>query len=533
MALVSVRAARQQQRRSTTTTTPGSRGGRQGIWAEEIVGRYRKITVHQLAMTWWAYQVKHITLRQFRCVMAAHEMAERRVYTDPVEGPERPLFTLDELKALVGGRGSKTADAALAADVRHLARIGLVTISDHTITFAVSIDQLAIENVAGFWELFNQLEHPRRSVPVPRRMVRALAGGFSGGVTAVVIATLIRSLFWRKERGAYRVDGRTKREWIAQVFGISLRTVTDARARLIELGWLVPLETSQWLLNRYGNHDAIDPAWAMPKEDAPCTGSSGGAEIASGELASPRRWNQGESASPDQTGRSSSLQEEDSKTRRLGQPCPGPSGASLRESDLDRRKGSRRRAHRSSGGAKSRSGRAGRHDRSAPNIRNVKPHDLAETDRLLELWRQAIDLGLSDASEASRLNFFALAERARARGKRAGALLFWLLSRKKTMFITQIDEDRAAQRLREHLNGPAGPRQSADEEQGGGRGEIDRPAPVEFTDDDNFVLACIRVGKDLRVDPFRIAREAKGWTKDKWNDTRLQYELKSQSRWNP
>lgn len=62
------------------------------------------------------------------------------------------------------------------------------------------------------------------------------------------------------------------------------------------------------------------------------------------------------------------------------------------------------------------------------------------------LHRQAVELGLARAGAGGRLDFVAQAERARARGRRAGALFFWLLRERKTLFITQADEGEAAQR---------------------------------------------------------------------------------------
>ncbi len=87
-------------------------------------------------------------------------------------------------------------------------------------------------------------------MPVPSGASLAMAAGFTRGMTAVV-TTLIRSLFWHRDRGAFRVDGRTKRVDRGRVRGLA-RSVTEGRARLIGLGWLVPRETSQFLLNRYG-----------------------------------------------------------------------------------------------------------------------------------------------------------------------------------------------------------------------------------------------------------------------------------------
>ena len=237
----------------------------------QIEGRYRRITVHQLTLAWWLHTSGHLTRRQLRVYFAAHEMHERRNYTDRARGSERPLYRVEELAALVGGRGSRTAYDELRADAKRLAAVGLVKIRKHAIEFAASADQITVEDLAGFWSMFKQMPNPRRTVPVPRRTLRALAAGFSRAVTGVMLAMLIRSLFWHRTgsegrggsggAGAYRVDGRTKGSWIAEVFGLSRRAITDARATLIELGWIVPLDAPQWALNRWGNHDRINVEW--------------------------------------------------------------------------------------------------------------------------------------------------------------------------------------------------------------------------------------------------------------------------------
>jgi len=149
----------------------------------------------------------------------------------------------------------------------------------------------------------------------------------------------------------------------------------------------------------------------------------------------------------------------------------------------------------------------------------VRHEDLASTERLLALYGQATRAGLIGASEAGRLAFFALAERARSRGRRAGALFFWLLREGKTAYITQHDEDEAARRLREHLNGPPAPRTPRGQRWGGG-GEASGAAPEpELSEDERFVVACTRAASKAGVaDPFHIARAGRGWTRQRWDE---------------
>lgn len=463
----------------------------------QIEGRYRRITVHQLTLAWWLHTAGHLTRRQLRVYFAAHEMHERRNYTDRVHGPERPLYRIEELAALVGGRGSQTAYDELRADVKRLAAVGLVKIAKHGIEFAQSADQITVEDLAGFWSMFEQMPNRRRTVPVPRRTLRALAAGFSRAVTGVMLAMLIRSLFWHRESGTYRVDGRTKGSWIAEVFGISRRAVTEARATLIELGWIEPMDAPQWALNRWGSHDRINAAWSA-SEDRGATDSTPGAVGEGGsppvENASPCGRFSAVSATPC-LNRFSSLTR-DKNTRRLDGTAPDPAGASARS-----RWGGRKKEQAA----------------GAPNIRDIQPRHLKRTEDLLELYRQAVEIGLAKPSEAGRLDFLALAERAKAHGKRTGALFYWLLREKKTVFITQADEDAACVRLRELRDGPRR------REQWGGESHPPAPKPLELTDDERFMLACVRVAAQRRIDdPFHLAR-GRGWTREQWERVESAY----------
>lgn len=72
---------------------------------------------------------------------------------------------------------------------------------------------------------------------------------------------LIRGLFWHRDSGDYRTYGRYTHSWIAEHFGISSRAATKARAKLIELGWIEPLDVNQWEMNRWGmrpHRDGLD-----------------------------------------------------------------------------------------------------------------------------------------------------------------------------------------------------------------------------------------------------------------------------------
>lgn len=393
--------------------------------------------------------------------------------------------------------------------------------TEHALDIARSIEQIrGLSSLDEFWSFFRSLPNNRRVIPVPRRTLRALAAGFSHAVTAYVLALLLRSVFWHRRDsggGEYRVDGRTKLSWVAEVFGVSRRALTDARQRLVELGWLEPQGTAQWALNKWGTHDIVNVHWAPgaegvaskpEKEEARAVGEGRGA---------------GESASP--LLNRSLLSSRESETRKLGGSPQSPSGVSITEG---RRKG-RLRGKVASKKAK----------RAGPDLRDVQPEDLRDTEALLELYQQAIKAGLLRDCSGSRLDFFAFAERARARGSNPGALFSWLLRHKRLEFVTQADEDAASARLREYFNGPTRRRPRSDNQGSrslgdllsGERKETSPAATLEASAEERLVEACLRVAKQQRIaDPSVIARKARGWSREKWERELFTYQTNQQRR---
>ena len=469
---------------------------RNGFWVDQIQGRYRRITVHQLAIAWWLYSTKHITMRQLRVWFAAHEMAEKRNYTKREAGddrPRKPHYTLDEIKRLVGGRGSKTADRALSRDVQALGELGLVIISTDQIEFAVSIDQIKIDDVSGFWSFFEQIPNNRRTVPVPRRTCRALAGGFQPSVMAMMIALLIRSLYWHKKEGEYRVDGRTKLSWIAEVFKFDRKSMSNARTRLIALGWITPIDAPQWELNKWGQRYVLNV-------DSFCRENQ---EASVRDIPCPNSDFVGEIASPDLNSSSLSSSKKDLITRKPAPSRADPAGVSI-ETQSASRKG----------------------DACKPTLHNITHQDIRDTGRLFELHRQAVERGLSSSSDAARFNFLALAERARAQADNPPAMFSWLLRHRRFDFITLADEDAASHRLREFRDGPR---------RSGGCDDLSHSPKArqdDLSDDEQFVQACIQVAKKQRgLEPSRIARQVRGWDSERWEAAHMSYTQKQFDRY--
>lgn len=452
-------------------------------------------------MAWWLFSAGHISKRALRAYFALQEMVERRRYTAE-DKRGCAAYGLPELKALVGGRGSKTADYALSGDLRRLGELGLVQFTPRSITFAESFDQIAVEDNSGLYAMWGQM-HPKtrgRAVPVPRRTLRALAAGFTTADTAYILAALIRSVFHQTSKGLYTTDGRTKDAWVAETFGLSLRAIRGARKHLAVIGWLEELPTHQNTRNLYGTHVNVNVDWSPAANDV--DNPSVGEGRSSGGSATPSAQNSAGSATPRNR---SALPTEDLNTRRLEADAPGPSGVCT-----------------SKGGGKTTKPKPV----GKPNLRDIQPADLADTDRLLELRRQAIKLGLGFEGEIGERDFLALANRARTRGHRPAALFFDLISKKRTAFITMADEDEGRRRQKEHHYGAEIYR----------REQAPRPRfqQPSFTEDERIVLACQRrIRGKSPSELFRMARKHLGqdWTLERWETAHLSLVTKDARRW--
>ena len=150
-----------------------------------------------------------------------------------------------------------------------------------------------------------------------------------------------------------------------------------------------------------------------------------------------------------------------------------------------------------------------------PDLRNVVPEDLKDTGRLLELYEQAVELGLVTESEHDRLRFVAAAEHARIIGTRNPCGLFVRLVRGGLLhFVTYDDEVAASVRIRRHLYGePAG------EASGHGIGHASLGGCG--TSDDARLVQAVRAAvarAGYRGDAFPLLKRQKPeWTRERWD----------------
>jgi hypothetical protein len=345
---------------------------------DRVEGGYVLVRAGQLLSLWLALRATIVTPVDLRVWLACHELVARRCGT-PKGAPVR--YTLAEVQRLVRAR----SPGAVRSSLRRLSHAGFLHWTDAAITFPHTPDS----NAAGVRAVGAS---PNRLVPVPRRTLRFLAAGTTRSVAATMLGTLLRCAFYR--RGVCSWTGACKAGWLAEVFGIDVRSVKRARARLHSLGWLCSETIPQWRLNRFGGRFRVHPEWK-----------------------------------PAQAG----VRPMAPRTPRCDVRMSPP------ESD---QQPLRACTHQKPAGSEAAGVRDGH--RTPPSLRDIAPLDLRRRDRLLGLYAQACGLGLAEVGEAGRLRFVALAARARRVGTVNPCGLFvWMLRGQRWSRIALEDEDRA------------------------------------------------------------------------------------------
>ena len=311
----------------------------------------------------WSYlRLGELELRDVRAWLACHEMQARRCTLDQ---SRKPCFTHDELHALIGGTGGEHVRRSL----RRLTRLGLLQFDEDR------IDTTPLEVT----------EDPGRPVPVPRPVLRLLAKSRGRAFIATGLGHLLRCLYYT--RGVCRSGGWCKASWVADVFGVALRAVKDARSRLVGLGLFRMLRADQLRLNRFGSPLVVCLQWAggsAPRKAFPTT----------------------ESAPPKKHEELSYRRDDHQKPARAA----GPAGARLRA--------------------------------MAPDLNDVTEADLKDPWRLAALFKQARLRGWVQKTEADILAVFAAAAHAtRASTRTSCGMFVWMVRSRAFGFLSGQDED--------------------------------------------------------------------------------------------
>jgi hypothetical protein len=433
-----------------------------------------------MATAWWCYRQRAIRLADLRVWFAAWEMRSRRCLR-PAPLPRR--FGLVELARLTG-----LSTRRLTPALRRLQDARLLDWSESAIEFPAPSEALAGLDALAFRRFLDGIPNRQRRVPVPRRVLRRLALGCRPALIATILGHLFRCLY--VQGGSFQDVGRAKASWIADTFGVGLRRVKEARQELVADGWLIPLPSPQWSMNRWGALVRVNLEWS------PVEGPSGEPELA------PPALVPGPEPAPPESDK------EPLRERKNQEPTPGgPSGFSTSTSSRKNTEAERRPAAPSTPPSTA----GGR-----PDLRRVLPIDLNDTGRLLELYAQAVAEGLAAASEWGRLRFVAAAEHARAIGRDNPCGLFVRLVRSGWLhYASEGDETAASVRLRRHEQG--GPMPAARPSRVASPPSRPRPS---LSDDARLVQAVRAAAAQARYrgDPFPLLRRQQPeWTRERWD----------------
>jgi hypothetical protein len=402
-----------------------------GELPRRIAGGHVLVPVWLVCMAWWLYRgPKRIGIADLRVFFACLKEHEGRRAFKIISGKnEFPCrFTIKRLARLTGMPAKRVRES-----LRRLQAVRLVVWTEAAIGFAPSPDCILVDDLAGFWEMMGKVENNTRRLPIPRRMLNVLAGGARPALVATVLGHLVWCLYivGRREARRFKIRGRCKTSWIADVFGVALRRVKEARAELVRWRFLEILPSRQRPLNLHGAKVEINPDW-KPLDDAPQT-----APTPESPAAPP--------APPADPGQELA-------------PLPDDSGQELAPPLLDQEplaggwKDQEPSAGRPTGVCNHRAGEKSPEttELRAPTMADVRREDLTDTARLLDLHQDATRRGMSTASEAARLRFVAAAERACRVGHKPIRLFVAIVRQRLWYLITEADDKAAMVRLRRY-----------------------------------------------------------------------------------
>jgi len=379
-------------------------------------GGFRMITNLQVCMAWQAYRSGLLrTYRDFRVYFALHEIDERRQAENRKRRCRKQVqreFVFDrkkltdEVHSLVGGAGGRHIRSSL----QRLEQAGLIQVAEGSLTFDETPARMADDVSAAVLDMVNRIDSRKRvrarSLPLPRRMIRHIAGAKPAARAATVLGYAMRCLF--PARGGISAEGSCSVSFVAGLFDIHPRTVKRSRAELIAMNWLIPCPADHWHVQRFGGRATVNLTW---KDRSGIGGSAAGAACCTGLSPPPPRT--------------------DTKTPPPEANRNLPSGRNHKP------------AERRANGAWQRSPPG-----AGPWLGHVALADLHDDHRLASVFGRACDSRLLNYCESDRLRFFAAAEHALRLGTRNPCGLFAETVRKSGWhMLTQVDEDRARVRL--------------------------------------------------------------------------------------
>ncbi len=288
-----------------------------------------------------------------------------------------------ELLRLCEGLTSRSLGKAL----RELETSQLMKFSEKNISFndfpILGVGDFINENLGG--------RKGTRSIPVPRKLIKFLASTNKPTLFITLIAYLLRGLSIKRGTGEANSKGTVKASWIANAFGISLRSAKSSRRELINLQIISKDETSyQRKLNRTGSYFIINTEW--------------GRAVNNSQFAPPSTKKCTEFAPPIERLKTTKVIK-NHKTKKFN--------SGLKKKKI-----------------------------KPPNIFNFSLDELKMRDSNEKLYWQAVDRGLIKHSEANVLNWLSATVRA-SKFENTIPIFMGIIKKKLWQNITLEEEDRA------------------------------------------------------------------------------------------
>ena len=396
----------------------------------EIPSGYKTITPIQFGNVLWLIKTRQASFLDLRVylacfVLVAVREAAGRSRCQRGETPKKlNHFRLGELERLTN------------LDRRHVQRALKRLASTSLLTFSEGEIVIAKEPLPGAEELIERLgcrRSPHRPVPVPRSLLRFLARNPLNALTQVVIAYLLRGLSIARSTGDICARGTVKASWIAETFGLSLRSVKYAQKALRERHWIgQDRQSHQRKLNRDGAYFEINLVWTIQSQ----------------EQQSMAKFDN----SPTNTQCESPIVKLDkpvSPVAPLVSAICTAIAPPIQNQETSKRRSENQETRASEPvGAGVCSGSDGsKPTLDPPRLASIQTADLWNFNRLEELYFEAVQRNWINASEAMALNFIAAAVRAREVGCHPVRLFVSLVRRELWPHITQAQEEHARRAL--------------------------------------------------------------------------------------
>jgi hypothetical protein len=375
-----------------------------------VKGGYKTVTPIQIANCLSVHSGDAISYRAvrvyFACLslVAIREAASRTQKCRSKKPRPEVCFRLRELCAATG-----LSKRSVARQVRCLKRADLLSWNEKQIC----VNQEAVKGSEGLLRELSGKRSPKRPIPVPRAVLRFVAGSAKSSVGKTILAYVLRGVSIDSKSGEIRAVGTVKASWIADVFGLSLRSVKSARKVLIEARFITKdVGSFQRKLNRDGAYFRVNLVWeeaelsGRPRATRPLLRTADSRP----KIAPPMPKNC-TTFSPPYKEKRTSNEIKNQETKSAALKLPGVCKANTPEE---------------------------------PTLRDVKPEDLKRMSRLKVLFSQAVRAGWLKESEANFLNWVGAALRATTAEVRDPVRVFVSIAKQgRWDLITQEQEDRA------------------------------------------------------------------------------------------